>query len=92
MKMGHKRGNMLYFPRSPIWSHYFKSKYLYKYVSYENTKGMKSFLKFRGFSKIFKKRAGGTPNTPKTRNQNFEKSENLVLGLWGRWDLQFPQK
>ena len=67
----------------PIWWHQFKSKYLYEYVSYENAQGMKSFLKFWGFSKIFKKRAYSTPHAPKNANENFEKSENLVLGLWG---------
>ena len=38
---------------------------------------MKKFLNFPNFSKIFKKRAFGTQNTPKPANEIFEKIENF---------------
>ena len=63
-------------PPFKIWAFWakFKAKYLSEFVYYENTKGMKSILKFSNFSKIFKKRAWGTHNTPKPTNENLEKT------------------
>ena len=57
-------------------------------MPYANFKGMKSIQIFSNFSKIFKKRAFGTPNAPKThkwnfwkKNQNFRFFKNFICGF-----------
>ena len=54
----------------PFWAK-FRLKYFNEYLSYESTQGMKSVLKV--FKNFQKKRAWNTYNTPKTRNEIFEK-------------------
>ena len=74
----------------------FRHVHLLKYQSYENAQGIENFLKFSNFSKIFKKGAWRTHNTPKPSNKDvlflkklrFLKSSFAGLGvLWVRQAL-----